>query len=113
MQNNTLQIFHEKNLNQQTLNISGMDITGYINFNKFINIIEIKCHYNFISKIEEIRSNIKKLHCCKNRLSELDSLNNDLVELEELEELDCSYNYLTKLDNLPSSLIKLFIKSYS
>ncbi len=32
MQNNTLYIFNEKNINKKILNISGMDITGYVNF---------------------------------------------------------------------------------
>jgi Leucine-rich repeat (LRR) protein len=104
MQNNTLQIFNERYINQSMLNISGMDITGYINFDKFINTIEIKCHENCISKIEGICTNIKKLHCYKNRLMDLDSLNDDFLELEEL---DCSRNYIVSLDNLPLRLIKL------
>jgi Leucine-rich repeat (LRR) protein len=104
MQNNTLQIFNNENINQPTLNISGMDITGYVNFDKFINTIEIKCHTNCISQIEGVHSNVKKINCSKNRLRDLDSLNDELLELVEL---DCSRNYIIKLDNLPSKLIKL------
>lgn len=101
MQNNTLQIFNEINLNSYILNISGMDITGYINFDKFTKTMEIIIHSNSVKNIDGIQSNVKKLNCSKNKIENLDNL------CIGLEELDCSYNLINELNNLPHTLIYL------
>ena len=74
MQNNTLQIFSKSNIESDTLNISGMDIYGFVDFSAFVNTQIIRCNLNSISKICGILPNVKVFHCFENKITELDNL---------------------------------------
>lgn len=101
MRNNTLQIFSKSNIESETLDISGMDIYGFVDFSDFINTQEIKCNNNSINKIYGVLPNVKVFIIYQNKIDNLDNL------VDGLEYLDCHSNNLIELNNLPSTLIKL------
>ncbi|WNE40518.1 MAG: hypothetical protein GBAus27B_000585 [Mycoplasmataceae bacterium] len=107
--------YGEKRSEITELNIRNKSLIGSLDLAGFVNLTELDCADNRLTKLDLTEnSKLKKLECNYNQfvelffpivgeLKELDCRNNQLVELDlsncpNLVELNCSKNRLTKLD---------------
>ena len=69
---------------------------------KYINLIELDCQNNAITRLDNLPPGLQKLDCQDNAIVRLDNLP------PVLQILKCQNNNITSLNNLPLGLLKLY-----
>ncbi len=83
------------------IDISKKDIVGALDFDRFTNLIKLNCKDNQITELNNLPDSLQILICFKNNITKLDNLPKNLIKL------DCGDNQISSLDNLPKTLQKL------
>ena len=102
MEKATIKLLSEYNSNINKLDISQKNINGILDLDKFTNLTKLVCVSNKISELVNLPNNLITLYCINNKISQLNNLPSSLVYL------DCRVNKITELNNLPNSLVELF-----
>ena len=68
---------------------------------KYTNLKKLICDYNEITQCDNLPQTLEILECGNNYITQLDNLPPNLIEL------NCADNQISQLDNLPQSLKKL------
>ena len=84
--------------NTETINVSNKNLTDIPPLNRFTNLKKLYCDNNQLTQLPQLNSSLEILNCSNNRLTQLPQLNSSL------EILNCSNNRLTQLPQLNSYL---------
>ena len=84
--------------NTVTINVSNKNLTYIPPLNRFTNLKKLYCSNNQLTQLPQLNSSLEILNCSNNQLIQLPELNS------YLEILNCSNNQLTQLPELNSSL---------
>ena len=83
------------------LDLYDQELTELPDLSKYTNLKKLYCHYNKLTNLDNLPSTLTYLDCSHNELNSLNNLSPALLELH------CSYNQLTILYNLPYGLTYL------
>ena len=88
--------------NTETINVSNKNLTDIPPLNRFTNLKKLYCDNNQLTQLPQLNSSLEILNCSNNRLTQLPQLNSYLQDLR------CYNNQLTQLPELNSYLQYLF-----
>ena len=84
MNPNTIELLETFNSEIKILEISGKKINGELNLNKFAFLEELDCNFNSINTITKLPNTITRLNCSLNKLTSLENLLKECVNLKFL-----------------------------